>query len=157
MNNHNKFKLKEWKKNSKKLNNTYLNFERLVIDCKKYLGSNYYISHTSKGITGVQPYELIDYDSHHTCRDGVYYIIENRKYVQIDMHKLVKDLSKKLAEKLTPEKLMKDVLYSTEPDELKEIFERVIIKEGKVKESEGCFKLLLGGKPGSPYELMIRS
>ena len=73
-----------------------------------------------------------------------------------------KELLEKLAGKLAPSVKVKDLLIDTlgelRPSELKEIVSRLDSpkNETKVRSEEGCYKLLIGGKKGKPYELMLR-
>ena len=73
-----------------------------------------------------------------------------------DTEKLVKEIVEVLKDKISVEKFLEDVLNDIDPEELEEIYERAVVKKGKIREEEGCYKLLIGGKRGAPFELMLR-
>jgi len=68
-----------------------------------------------------------------------------------------KGMAKKLAEGLDAEALMEDLLKSKPLETTLEVAARLNHPDASVRSKEGCFKLLIGGKPGRPIELDIIS
>ena len=68
-----------------------------------------------------------------------------------------KGMAKKLAEGLNAEALIEDLLKSKPLETTLEVAARLEHPNASVKSKEGCYKLLIGGKPGRPLELDIIS
>lgn len=65
-------------------------------------------------------------------------------------------LAERLAPGLDKVALIMDVLVSAAPEEILEVQERLEHPEASVKGGPGCFSILIGGKPGRPFELRVR-
>ena len=149
-------RLSEWVKKSKKLLNKYETFEDLEDDCRELFGRNFQIIKRPDNLILISPL-LIEIDEEiHTSRDLPIFLKRDGKYIKLNTKKLIDEVVKVLKSKVTIEKLLEDALCSLSPEELQEVYERVIKKKGKVREEEGCYKLLIGGKKGYPFELMLR-
>ena len=150
--------LKEWKRQAKKLEDYYDDIESLAEDAEEIFKGNCAIVVVSaKKLISVRPNFLrVGDENWHISRDSILYKIEDDGSLhKIDTEEIIDELVEYLSDKITVEKLMKDVLNKLEPDDLFEIYERAIIKKGKVREEEGCYKLLVGGKKGRPFEVFI--
>ena len=147
--------LTEWIKKSKRLSKTYISLEDLKTDCEKLFGTNFQLV-VRGDLVMVYPFEILLDETLHFSKDTPVYLLKKGLLKKLNTKKLINELAKILAKKITVEKLMRDVLSSLTPSELNEVYERVIIKKGKIREEEGCYKLLIGGKRGYPFELAIR-
>ena len=75
---------------------------------------------------------------------------------RVNLNKLKAELINHLKFKISIEKFLDDVLTDMSTNDLLEIYERAVEKKGKIKEKEGCYQLLIGGKKGAPVPLMLR-
>ena len=155
-------KLKEWKSKLGKLKKIYDSVEELKEDCKKKVGDDFYIMDSVKDklvIVLPEPRPIDDIESFHMTRDSIIYRYTDDfgTIEKVNAKAMIEKIVEVTAVHIAPEELMKDVLNSVNPEELIEIYQRVIEKKGKIREEEGCYKLLIGGKRGAPFELMIRS
>ena len=91
----------------------------------------------------------------HTLR--VYKIESEYPLMFKDITPDFKGMALKLAEGLNVEALLEDLLKSKPLETTLEVAARLEHPEASVKSKEGCFKLLIGGKPGRPIELDIIS
>jgi len=149
-------KTTEWVEKTKKLKKEYSSIEELEQDCKKLLGTNWQISKRADNTVAILPIKL-EYDEEiHASRDLPIFFLKGKKLYKMDAEKLMQEIVKILADKLNVHEFLADVLSSLHPNELQEVYERTVIKKGKVKATEGCYKLLIGGKRGRPMELMLR-
>jgi len=156
-------KLETWRKYIDSLKKNYKNIKELREDTKKKCKNHHVIMiYDDRGIVGVYPGQGVDqYGEHaddrvHTMRDVKWYYIRKTTLRQLDIEKMIDELVEKFRDKLSVDKILRDALYDTNPEDLNEMFERAVIKKGKVKEKEGCYKLIIGGKRGSPMEFMVR-
>lgn len=147
--------LKDWKEKASQLKNSYRSYGKLIDDCTSIFKENFIVVYHGK-LAIIYPNEVEDADEFHKIRDAVIYKRTGHTIKKIDTEKLISEIVNVLKDKISVEKLLKDVLNDIEPEELEEIYERAVIKEGKVREEEGCYKLLIGGKRGAPFELMLR-
>jgi len=154
--------LEKWRKKAKKMNVKYENLQQLSDDaCKKIGNSYHYISNVPiVKMLIIYPFGVIEYGKDderiHLSRDALFYVMIEKGYKKLNTEKLINELVIKLAPAVNTEELVRDALYDTNPDDLKELYERVIVKEGKVRDKPGCYKLVVGGKRGTPFELMLR-
>lgn len=150
-------KFKEWIEKKKTLNDKYDTVDELIEHCDKTFGKHYgTIFLALNKMLMVRPV-LIEGDEHiHISRDSVLYRKKDGKWHLIDTKKLVDVLVEHLKDHVSVEKLVEDALYDTSPEELDELFERVVKKKGSIREEEGCYKLVIGGKRGQPMEFMLR-
>lgn len=150
----------EWKKKAKKLKNEYASLSELQADCEKLFDVYFVIVLVPPQMIAVEPHFVeVEYDEDiHPNRDYIYYIadedFENLK--KIDTEKLINELTSKLYKHVSVKDLIKDALQELTIVELRDIFERVIVKKGKVKAKEGCFELHIYGKRGAPATLRLR-
>lgn len=84
-----------------------------------------------------------------------YKIEEDGSLTRFHMEDRQKEIAKELAKHVDAEKLMVHILSPYNPEELEELFERVIKKEGKVTEQPGCYSLNIGGKRGRPMNVVV--
>jgi len=160
-------KLDEWRKRSNKLKSFYGTYDQLRKDClkvfkeKKYFGLYEY---TEKEIMTILPHYVLEYvddERVHMCRDSVMFRIhEEGTYEKIEMEKMIKEMVPilvKQMDKKAIKDLMTDVLQDLDPPDLLEFYLRAVKLKGKIRPVPGCFKFKVGGKPGAPAELMIRS
>jgi len=151
-----------WRKRQKKMNNSYKSFEEISKDAEKKLKKDYHYLTTLPMINViiVRPFNLLeggkDDEREHLLRDCLFYVQSEGKYQKLDTEKMIDELVDKLTEHISVENLVRDALYDTTPDRLKEMYERVVENKGSVKEKEGCYKLVIGGKRGQPMEFMLR-
>lgn len=152
----------EWRKKVKKLKGFYNTREELRKDANKKLDVHYHIIEIpTKNCIGIYPIFYIeggkDDDRLHVMRDVCFYRVNDKEELQqLDSEKLIDALVEKLKGSISIEPILRDALYDTNPDDLMEIFERAVVKKGKVREKGGCYKLSIGGKPGAPFELSLR-
>jgi len=97
---------------------------------------------------------IVDKDEH---TKKVFHIVNEYPLQLEEITPDFKQLAKKLAEGLDKEALLEDLLKSKPLETTLEVAARLTNDEAMVKSKEGCFKLLIGGKPGRPYELDILS
>jgi len=91
----------------------------------------------------------------HTIR--VYKIESEYPLLFKDITPDFKALAKKLAEGLDAEALLEDILKTKPLETTLEVAARLTNEDASVKSKEGCFKLLIGGKPGRPFALDLIS
>ena len=135
----------------KRLKDKYKTLEELKDDI---LEDYIFVFRKKDNLVVVTPYEVDE--GVHINQVAHYYYYSDNCIKKIDVDKLKKELIEILSKHITIKKLIEDVLNTIPPDELMEIYERAVVKKGKIKEEEGCYKLLIGGKRGKPYELAIR-
>jgi len=109
-----------------------------------------------KRVITVFPAE-IDHDTHFGDITNIFLQVKNNRILALDMKKLQGELAKVFLGKFSPEKFINDFVKTIDPLELIEAYDRAVVRKGKVKDSEGCYKFLLYGKRGAPQELMIRN
>ena len=97
---------------------------------------------------------IVDEDQH---TKQVFHIESEYPLLFKDITPDFKSLAKKLAEGLDAEALMEDLLRSKPLETTLEVSARLTNEDASVKSKEGCFKLLIGGKPGRPFVLDILS
>jgi hypothetical protein len=155
--------LETWRKKCKKMNVSYDSISNLQDDANKKLGAdNYYITTVPKiKIIIVYPFAVVeggkDDDRIHLSRDALFYFLtEKGTHKKMNTEKFINALVEKLTPHVSVEELVRDALYDTNPEDLKEMYERVVEKKGSIKEKPGCYKLRLGGKRGVPFEFMLR-
>jgi len=152
---------KKWKDLAKNLNDSYTDLDNLISHCEEIFGENFTIELSPPGIASVAPHkiEVVYEEDIHPSRDYVYYIATAEKYnnlKKLDTEKMIDLLSEQLKKYVNPKELIADALHELSISELKDIFDRAIVKEGKVKAEEGCFQLKIYGKRGSPAILNLR-
>ena len=74
----------------------------------------------------------------------------------VDQERLRKELAEILVKHLEPKAFMDDYVMTLDPMELLEAYDRAVVKKGKVKAVEGCYKFLIYGQKGKPQQLMVR-
>ena len=104
------------------------------------------------GFAAVYPAELELGEQPHLRR---LFKIKDGEFEEINLKAIVKEIVDFLEHKITPKKLLEDVLKTSDPATIMEVLER-IRKKPKVKEGEGCYFLQIGGKRGFPFQLDIR-
>jgi len=152
--------LEEWKERANKLNKSYDSRTKLRHDCEKKLGDYFLVlEYGAKKLVGIYPCHVEETgdDRVHTMRDVKWYCIGDKHLKLMDAEKMIEGIIDVLHDKVDVKKLIEDALHDSSPDDLQEIFDRAVIKKGKVREKEGCYKLLIGGKRGQPFEFMLRS
>jgi len=154
--------LEEWRKKANNLEPEYKTLDKLREDAMKMIGESYHYI-TDIPITKmviVYPFGVIEYGADderiHLSRDAVFYFKNKGLLRRLDTEKLIDTLVLELVPYVTVEPIIRDALYDTNPDDLKEMYERVVIKKGSVKEKPGCYKLVIGGKRGTPFQFMLR-
>ena len=150
--------LEKWKKQAKKLDDYYTDIESLSRDAEKiFLGNVAIIVVSSRKLVSVRPNVLYTGgEDWHTSRDSIFYRLEDDgSLTKVNVKKIIKELADYLSGKVTVKKLMKDVLDKLDPEALLEVYDRAIIKKGKVGEEEGCYALTIGGKKGRPMKIFI--
>lgn len=152
-----KMKFGEWIEKKKSLKDKYDSVDKLIDHCDKIFGKYYgTIFLALNKMLMVRPV-LIEGDEHiHISRDSVLYRRKGNKWHLVDTMKLINVLVEHLKEHVSVEKLVEDALCDTSPEQLEELFERVVKKKGSIREEEGCYKLIIGGKRGQPMEFMLR-
>jgi hypothetical protein len=96
-------------------------------------------------------------DEQHTCDVTAIFLEHEGKFKKVEQEKLRKELAEVLIKNFSPDKFMEDYLETLMPEEIFEAYTRAVVKKGKVREKEGCYKFLLFGKKGEPMELMLRN
>jgi len=147
--------LEEWTERKDKLKDRYKNREELRKDCIKKLDKENFVfmEYTYDNLIGIYP---VGIDFSHTMRDVKWYHTKDDCLEAMETKEKIKQIASILKDHVTIEKLIEDALTETNPNDLNEIFERVVLKKGKVREVEGCYKLILGGKRGTPFEFPLR-
>lgn len=97
---------------------------------------------------------ITDKDEH---TKKVFHITHEYPLLLEDITPDFKYLAQKLAEGLDAQALLEDLLKTKPLETTLEVAARLTHPEASVKSKEGCFKLLIGGKPGRPYALDILS
>ena len=97
---------------------------------------------------------IVDKDDH---TKKVFHVVHEYPLQLEDITPDFKQLAKKLAEGLDAEALLVDLLKTKPLETTLEVAARLSNDKATVKSKEGCFKLLIGGKPGRPYALDIIS
>ena len=149
-------KFKEWDKKAKKLEDHYEDFDALAEESKKIFGKEYCAVVSSSNYAYVKPVNVFVSGEVHYMRDIPIYYNTEKGLDRMIPEKLIGPIIEKLKDSVSIEKLLEDALLSLNPDDLTELFERAVTHEGKVKEKEGCYQLLVGGKSGGPFKLMLR-
>ena len=157
----------QWRKKAKKLSKEYATYMALKKDCFKVFGDPIYfgiLDHVEKNILGVLPGNIKEdsvHDRIHSSRDFVSYKTnEDGSFTKIDTNRMIKEMAVVLKKNFTEKDialLLEDVLQDQTPPDLLELYSRITKKEDvSIKTDPGCFKMKIGGKPGHPFELMIR-
>ena len=155
--------LEEWRKKASDMKIQYDNLSEIEKDADKKLGEYYYFASVPKiKMIIIHPFNVIeggkDDDRIHLSRDALFFNLSKEKnYKMIDTKRVVEVLVEKLAPYVDIKELVKDALYDTDPEALKEMYDRVVLKKGKIKDKPGCYKLVIGGKRGLPFEFMLRN
>lgn len=148
---------KEWEKNAKKLKDHYKDFDELVKDSKKIFGREYCAVVNSDNYSYTKPVNVYVLGEPHIMRDIPIYYNTEKGLDRMIPEKLIGPIIEKLKDSVSIEKLLEDALLNLNPEDLTELFERAVTKNGKVNEKEGCYQLLVGGKSGRPFKLMLRN
>ena len=135
-----------------KLESTYKSIGDLYEDIKSREKEYALATLTDKDIVTVIP---MDEKNAEITKAIVFEILEDDSLKQIDMEEQRKEVVKKLAKYINPERLLMEILKGYEPEQMLELYERAIEKKGKVTESPGCYALKIGGKKGTPFELYL--
>jgi len=78
------------------------------------------------------------------------------RYVQIDLEKTVTMIAEKLAPHFDPKRFLKElIMMHSDPEEIMELKERLEGKAAKITAAPLCYSLMIGGKPGKPYEFNL--
>jgi len=151
---------KKWKELAEELENEYDTLQDLIDHCKDIFGENFTIELTPPDIVSVAPHKVVvEYEEDiHQSRDYIYYISDDgyTNLKKLDTEEMINSLSEALKKHVDVKKLIADALHELPISELKDIFERAVIKEGKIKAEEGCFQLKIYGKRGGPATLRLR-
>ena len=79
-----------------------------------------------------------------------------QRYVQIDITKTIETIVNKLAPHVDVKKLLTEMLLiQSGPMEIMELKERLEKGYAKVKDTPGCYSIMVGGKRGRPYEFVL--
>ena len=155
--------LEKWRKKASKMNLRYKNIADIEKDADKKIRNEYfYVTSIPKvNVIVVYPFSVIeggkDDDRIHLSRDALFYFkSEKGKYKKMNTKKFIDELTEKLYTYVDVKELIRDTLYDTNPQDLRELYERAIENKGKIKDAPGCYKLKIGGKRGAPFELMLR-
>jgi len=149
-----------WVKLSENLKEEYETVNDLQMACEEIF-SDHCIVMIYNGLEtiGVYPSNFdTDYANDHRIhlmRDVVWYENKGEKIKKMDSARKIEAIVEAIQDKVDVQKLLIDRLNDSNPEELQELFERAVLKKGAVKEKEGCYKLLVGGKRGKPYEFAI--
>jgi hypothetical protein len=74
---------------------------------------------------------------------------------RIDQKRLRKELAELLVQALDPKSFIDDYVMTLDPMDLLEAYDRAVVKKGKIKAKEGCYKFEIHGQRGKPQELML--
>ena len=85
----------------------------------------------------------------------VFEILPDGTLEQKDIEEMQKQVIKRLAKYIEPEKILMEILRTLEPDQMVELHERAVEREGKVTSGSGCYSLKIGGRRGTPFELYL--
>jgi len=80
----------------------------------------------------------------------------NGKMRIMESERLRKELAEKLVDALDKKAFIDDYVMTLDPMELMEAYDRAVVKEGKVKGVEGCYKFRIYGQKGKPFDLQVR-
>jgi len=73
----------------------------------------------------------------------------------VNQKRLRNELAVILEKHLEPKAFIKDYVMTLDPMELIEAYDRAVVKKGKVKATEGCYKFLIYGQKGAPQHLTV--
>ena len=150
-------KFEEWIEKKNALNDKYNTVDELIDHCDEVFGKYYgTIFLALNKMLAVRPIGIEGDDNVHISRDSALYRKKEDGWYSIDTMKLIDILVEHLKEHVSVEKIIEDALTDAPPEVLEDLFERVVIKKGSIREKEGCYKLLIGGKRGQPMEFMLR-
>lgn len=107
---------------------------------------------TDKNLVTVTP---IKEDNVFIPESIVFEILEDGTLEQRDIEKMEKEVIKRLAKYVDPEKLLIEILKTLSPEQLMDLYERAVEKKGKVTAGKGCYSLKIGGRQGAPFELYL--
>jgi len=93
----------------------------------------------------------------HTCDITAIFVEYEDKIKKVEQEKLRQELAKILLKKFSPDKFIEDFLETLMPEEIFEAYTRAVVKKGKVREKEGCYKFQIFGTKGHMMELMLRN
>jgi hypothetical protein len=149
-----------WVKKSKKLKKKYDDVNELQKACENLFGDHSIVMvYNGLHHVAVYPSNIEDdtKEDHriHLMRDVVWYNKEEEQLTRMDIEEKIKLIVDKIKDKVNIEQLLVDRFHDSDPEELQEMFERVVLNQGAVKDKEGCYKLMVGGKKGKPYEFTI--
>ena len=96
-------------------------------------------------------------ETEHTCDITAIFVKHEGKIKKLEQEKLRQELSKILLKHFSPDKFIDDFLETLMPEEIFEAYTRAVVKKGKVREKEGCYKFQIFGSKGPMMELMLRN
>lgn len=86
------------------------------------------------------------------------FVRSRHRYVQVDLLATVQFIANKLKDKVDIQKFLEELmLLHSSPEEILELHDRLQRGEVSVKGKPRCYALMIGGKPGSPYEFVLVS
>lgn len=85
----------------------------------------------------------------------VYHIKDNQTVEKLDMKKIIEECTKTIAKHIRPEALLKNLLRDLSPTEISEVYDRAVVRKGKIKTKNGCFEIQICGKRGSPFKINL--
>ena len=135
-----------------KLDLTYESIGDLYEDLKTRKQKYALATLTDKNLVTVTPMKE---DNVYIPESIVFEILEDGTLEQRDIEKMEKEVIKRLAKYIDPEKLLIEILRMLIPEQLVELYERAVVKEGKITEGPGCYSLKIGGRRGTPFELYL--
>lgn len=145
-----------WRKKAEKLHKKYNDLESLREHCTEVFGRNFVIQLLEPELVHVVPLEYkIDPTEINTSKDAPLYSTKNNYLQRIDTDKLIDAIVKKIKGSVTVEMFLADYVGNLQPDDLLEVYDRAVVRGGKVRESPGCYMLAIGGKRGRPMELEL--
>lgn len=154
----------EWTKKADKLKDSYKNEVDLKNDCDKKLGAEYYyiLTDTLKNVVTITPRNIFEggrSDRIHASRDLPAYFFIDGKLKRLNAKKIISELMPKLIKHIDIKELLEDTLMDQAPEDLLEIFTRLIKpkKKASIKQKPGCCYLAIGGKPGATFDLYLRT
>lgn len=93
------------------------------------------------------------YDEAHI--DRIFKIRADGKLTELDFSAMTEEIAEYLEQHVPVKEFLKDVLRTTPPEDVIEIFRR-IKKGAKVTADDGCFIMNIGGMRGKPFQLSLR-
>lgn len=127
------------------------------------MGTNLKLSEIKSRLSPEKEALIIDGDTvmivnRNTSRLLKLFVKAGHRYAQVDLIECVKFIAEKLKDKVNVQKFLEELIaLHSSPEEILELHERLQKPGASVKGSPQCYSIMVGGKPGRPYEFVLVS